>query len=209
MIYLRGTCDNEECSPYIYKWADWWHVKRPNALLKVSGYPYDYFNTILDAKSRNMVRKCVSHEYTFRTYAFNDYLDDMTEINTSKPYRSGGPMTEAYTHPVEAIAHRDDCIQHRQHYLGAFWKGRLMAYCWLPIVGQLSIINRIIGHADALEHGVMNGLVYFIYNHCSFYAAPGYVCYLSVHPTAGGLDRFKRSVGFVPTNEYIDVSTVL
>jgi hypothetical protein len=205
VIDLRANC-GPDCNPHIHKWADWWEARQPNALLKVTNSNYDYFYGTLDSKSRNMVRKSQAHQYTYRPYLFNAHLEEMYEIDTSKAVRSGGPMTVAYTAPQAPITYAPQCPYHSQHYIGGFdAEGKMIAYCWFVTVGHLAVLNRIIGHGDALPNGVMNGLIDYLYTYAITLVAPGYICYLSVHPTGGGLDRFKRSVGFKPTVEHISV----
>ena len=98
---------------------------------------------------------------------------------------------------------------HTTFHLGAFTgSGKLAAYIELVRMGELGIINRILGHKDHLPNGVMNGLVHFMVTWslqtaslqtASLQTASiREVNYLTLNSATMELDRFKRSVGFVP-----------
>lgn len=196
MIDLKVNHDS--CSEHIEKWTEWWNgLKQPVALLDL----YTNYWPSLDAKSRNMVKKSQRH-FLYRGFVYNNHLQDIHEIHNSKPIRSGGPITSAYADFPTPINLGVQCSRHGNYFFGGFSNKKLIAYCWLVKCGQLGIINRIMGHGDYLTYGVMNGLINGLV-HSKLTYGLRYINYLHVHPTNGGLDRFKRSVGFKPISETI------
>jgi hypothetical protein len=166
------------------------------ALLPVAPTAEDY-QAAIGAKSRNMLRKLEREGYRTGPLDYNAHLDDLHAVNTSKPVRSGGPMTEAYLQPLKPIGSLvDACPRHRSVYLGAFRDGRALGYARLVIVNELGVIDQILGHADALPHGVMNGLVRELDDVARASGCVRAINYLTLRSSTATLDRFKRSVGF-------------
>jgi hypothetical protein len=171
--------------------------KVPMALLDVA--TDDRYRDLIGAKSRNMLRKVQRAGYAFETFEYNDHLDDLYAINTSKDERSGGPMTDAYRERPEPTRRPDQtCAHHHKVYMGAFAEGHLWGYCQLVTVGDLAIVNRFLGHAERLPDGIMNGLVAALVAHCREHTVVRAINYLTLHSSTVELDRFKRSVGFRP-----------
>lgn len=84
-----------------------------------------------------------------------DYLDQIMEINLSKAERAGRAMGDIYTDKtkVESFYKKDPIM------FGCFTKeGKLIAYLHLLYVGGQLTLNKILGHGDYLDRGVM----YFI-----------------------------------------------
>jgi hypothetical protein len=148
-----------------------------------------------------MIRKAHKHGYYFSQFWFNKHLDEMYEINTSMPERQTMPMTDGYkVRPQPIQEHLLECPQHAQVYLGVFTgSGKLVAYCWLVLCGEIGILNRVIGHSDHLRFGVMNLLFGGIVRHCSLYGSTKYINYRTMESATEGLQAFKKHVGFKPT----------
>lgn len=167
------------------------------ALLIVPPAITDYLKLIGD-KSRNMLRKAERAGYAFRPFVTAGYLDDIYAVNTSKDSRQGRPMTEGYLrYPVPFDPEPNGyCARHRIDNFGCFLGDTLVAYCNLVTIGELAVINRIIGHGEHLKNGVMNLLVKGMVEWAiGRYPAVRAFDYLTLDGRSG-LDRFKRSVGF-------------
>lgn len=152
---------------------------------------------LIGAKGRNMIRKANRLGYSFRPYVFNDHLDEMFEINTSMKERGGIPMTHSYRVPLQPVDQRTYCLHHAQLYIGALKDGRLRAYSYLIVCGELAVVNRFIGHGGALKDGVMNGLMAKLVEVASI-AGARQLNYLHVGSRTEGLTNFKRHAGFRP-----------
>jgi hypothetical protein len=151
----------------------------------------------IGAKPRNMIRKAERAGYEFRRFDYNERLDEVFAVNTSKPVRAGGPLLARLEQRPSPI--RDDrelCDVHGSAFFGAFRDDVLLAYIELVQVNELGIFNRILGHADALPDGVMNGLVRYVVSRCIDESAVRSLNYLTLVASAEGLVRFKLNVGF-------------
>lgn len=162
------------------------------ALITVSD---DYFQS-LSAKSKNMVRKAKKRGYVYHGFDYNNYLQDIYEINISKPKRQGRPMTENYmTYPTPIHSKFHGCSSHKYFHVGGFKDGKMYAYCAVAVVNELAIINTILGHADALTDGIMNGMINYLVRIC-YADGIKYLNYLTMENSSESLQAFKRHVGF-------------
>lgn len=185
------------CGDFHQKWGDWCWTRQHQelALCLVTD---KYRKSVLDDKSRNMVKKSGQH-FNYFKFNHNSYLDDMFEINTSKPVRQGKRMSPGYLEKPQPIilSHKLCRTVHNEIWLGAFdSKDKLRAYSHLAIIGELAIINRIIGHGDYLKFGVMNGLVDRMVSLLDEESNAKWINYLDLINCGEGLRRFKKSVGF-------------
>ena len=73
------------------------------------------------------------------------------------------------------------------------------------LVNELAVIDQILGHADALPHGVMNGLVRELVEVALGPGCVRAINYLTLRSSTPTLDRFKRSVGFEARAAYLRV----
>lgn len=195
LIHLLGECDGE-CQEKAFRWLLWserFSGKRP-AMVDCQ---QDY-SQLIGPKGRNMLRKAQRRGYSYGEVDFNHYLRDVHEVNTSMPVRSGRPMSAAYAEYPLPVTVSDDCPRHTDVFVGGLKDGKLMAYCWLVLCGEAAIINRIIGHRDALPDGVMNGLVAALVAACQGRSVR-WINYLTIESATEGLSAFKRHVGFRPT----------
>ena len=173
-------------------------ANQPLAMLTIPPDIAPYLKLIGD-KSRNMLSKARRAGYSARPFVTAQYLDDIYAINTSKEERGGVPMGQVYRdYPKPMDEDPDDfCPRHGVVNIGCFSGERLVAYCNMPIVGELGIVNRILGHGDHLRSGVMNMLVHSMVEYAvaryPLIAAINYRTLLSRTP---GVDTFKKSVGF-------------
>ena len=194
-----------DCVPFVDRWATWCSV-RNGATLAMLPITSDYMQQTLDAKSRNMVRKASKHYY-YHKFSYNNRLIDIYDMNTSTPHRQGKAMTAAYTTKPKPTSEWDLCgLRHRHIFLGGFnSEGRLRAYCNLAVVGDIAIINQILGHVDDLGDGIMNGLIHYIVDFLCKWTRVTHLNYLDLVSCSVGLARFKCSVGFEPNEVYFDI----
>lgn len=183
-----GNCEFD-CPAFLERWTGWWQkqTERPVALLETG---LDYRER-LDAKARNMTRKA-DGLYTYREFDYNTQLDGIYQVNTSKPVRSGGPMTDRYLTPPEPIRKPwNTCARHGSTWCGAFAADdSLAAYCNLVILNDIGVVNTVLGHAA--RPAAMNGLFAYMAEN----APVRFIHYLSLASSPAGLAAFKRSIGF-------------
>lgn len=139
--------------------------------------------------------------YRFSTVNREDYTDDIFEINTSAEHRQGRPMSDSYRkrHEYSPLPVYP-CERHQVRPYGVLSDaGKLVAYLWLYVCGQLRLCSSIIGHAKHLDNGVMfllfRGMV-----GAEFDRDPdGVVMYHRWDNGTDGLRLYKRLVGLRET----------
>lgn len=95
--------------------------------------------------------------YTFQVVRREQHTEDLFRINTSAERRQGRPMSDSYTKryaysPLPPYP----CERHQVRTYGVTSSsGRLVAYLWLYVSGQLRLCSSIIGHAAHLDDGIM------------------------------------------------------
>lgn len=195
--YLECPMKNS-CEDFHKKWTDWCFARQGQDLALCPVVP-DYYTQVLNDKARNMIRKSHRH-FEYFTFNHNSYLVDMFEINTSKSVRQGQRMTSSYLERPKPIVIGNTLCHtvHDEWWLGAFdiKTHKLRAYSHLVLVGDLAIINRIIGHGDYLTFGVMNGLIHSMVTRLLKDTKVKWVNYLDLINCSDGLKHFKKSVGF-------------
>lgn len=142
-------------------------------------------------------RKATKNGYEFREFDPNHYLEDIYNINTSKEYRQGHLMNEAYTKKIDYIE-----LQSNIHYYGVFSSnGQLVAYAWVHHCGDIWIINTLLGHAQHLNNGVMYMLITNVV--LEMFKDPEdrrskFLMYDTWYGAQSGLQMFKKKLGFKP-----------
>ncbi len=168
-------------------------LRVPLALLELPTDPQGFLDRV-GPKTRNMILKASRRGYSYAEFSWNDRLDDIYAINTSRVSRAGGAMTGWYVEPVEPRTFTADQAS-RVRVIGGFKDGRLRAYAFLVVCGDFVFLQHCIGHADDLSSGVMNGLVFAVVQ--STVGDARFVEFGSVRlRDAGGLSGFKRHNGF-------------
>jgi hypothetical protein len=178
-----------DCPSFLRRWTNWWarQTEAPVALLDTADYDEG-----VGQKTRNMIRK--AHRlYSFAEFDYNDRLDDMHAINTSRAERQGKPMTSRYRQFPDPIRRPwDTCSRHRSSWWGGFdANGEMRGYCNLVVLNEVGIVNTVLGHADA--PAVVNGL----FAHMARHADVEWIHYLTLRNSGSSLAAFKRRVGFV------------
>jgi hypothetical protein len=167
----------------------------------------DYWNTVLTSKERNMIRKARLATIQVETIEYDDYLDDIYEINTSSLIRQGRPMKSTYlAYPKPSTENNTVCDKHWSQYIGAFLDSKLIAYVGLLCHKDVVLISQILGHAKYLKTGVMNLVLYHAVEYSTAYKVkfgfPKIAMYDFWRSGLDGLRRFKKSMGFVPCSPF-------
>ncbi len=158
---------------------DWWDV--PNSALM-----------------RRKVRHAVKLGYEFAPFEFDDYLDDVYEINRSKDERQGRPMTEAYRDrpKIRGRSPEQPCRRHRNGWFGVFRDGKLFAYTNVPQCGEMMLFSMILGHGDHMDDGIMYLLICEAVKLHQARSGTSYAVYYLMDSGTEGLRFFKRKMGF-------------
>jgi hypothetical protein len=132
-------------------------LRYPLAMLKIPASHEEYLKLVGD-KTRNMIRKSEKYGYEIKEFIWNNHLDDIYCINTSKEERSSGVMHGWYTGPVKPRNHNEEEQRYLKYY-GVFKEGKLCAYLHIVICGDHAFFKHFIGHAEHMNYGIMNALL--------------------------------------------------
>lgn len=151
--------------------------------------------------ARKRAWRCERRGYTFSVVRREEHSDELFEINTSAERRQGRPMSESYTKRYEyAPLPVYPCERHQVRTYGVKDPdGKLVAYLWLYVAGQLRLCSSIIGHAAHLENEIMyllfRGMVASEYDR----DPDGVVVYHRWDNGRDGLRFYKERVGLRET----------
>lgn len=147
--------------------------------------------------ARKRAHRAERRGYTFHVVRREEHTDELYEINTSAERRQGRPMSESYRKryqysPLPAYP----CERHQVRTYGVkSSEGRLVAYLWLYVAGQLRLCSTIIGHAAHLENEVMYLLFRGMLESESERDPDGFVMYHRWDNGTDGLRFYKERVG--------------
>ena len=161
------------------------------------------FDLYLAGRDRQAIRTNRRHAdkagYRYVHVSPEGYLEDIVDINRSAPVRQGKPMKDAYV-DREQVA-RSFADHDRIHAI-VDADGHLRAYAVTLDLGDCVVISMILGHADALEHGVMYLLVSEVVRSTMDArradGSPHWLMYDTFWGAAPGLAYFKQRLGFEP-----------
>lgn len=139
-------------------------------------------------------RRCEKMGYTLKKINPNDELESIYKINTSSQERQGRKMGKSYLNRVDHWPN-DEVNQWYGIYSS---DGRLVAYMWLYLVGEMVLINRILGHKDHLKNNVMYLMTTKVIAGFINSNKIKYVMYDTFGRSENGLVLFKKRIGFKP-----------
>ena len=166
----------------------------PIAIIKIPHSMEEYLK-LIGAKSRNMNKKALKNTIETDIFNWNDRLEEIYAINVSSEKRQGREMDKAYTEYPKKVENLDE-VDFSVVYIGAFKDKVLIGYVELYVYGNFIMTNRILGHKEYLQYGIMNLLM----KHCVQYAIDNKVTYLNYltmqNRKNNSLSAFKYRVGF-------------
>jgi hypothetical protein len=144
-------------------------------------------------------RRAEKKGYRYAQLPSLDYLDDIVEINRSAPVRQGRPMGDTLV-DRETMAR---ALSQRPLIHGILGSdGRLRAYIVTLDLGDALLLSLILGHADALEDGVMYLLLSEVVRSSiegrRSDGSPHWLMYDTFWGATPGLAYFKERMGFEP-----------
>lgn len=151
--------------------------------------------------ARKRANRAERRGYTFHVVRREEHSDELYEINTSAERRQGRPMSESYTKRYEYSPLPDyPCERHQVRTYGVKAPdGKLVAYLWLYVAGQLRLCSSIIGHAAHLENEVMYLLFRGMLETETERDPDGVVVYHTWDNGKDGLRFYKERVGLRDT----------
>ncbi len=149
--------------------------------------------------ARRQRRKAMKAGFQFRHFEAGEHEQSILEINRSAPQRQGRAIPSAYTDEREVARFCRD----RSKLFGVFdASGKLVAYADAPVLGDIFLLSRILGHTDHQESGTMYLLVteitseMILRKHERGY--PTWAMYDMFLGASSGLRFFKNRLGFKP-----------
>lgn len=137
-------------------------------------------------------RKAAKLGFVFKTFQPNEYIEQIHAINTSATIRQGKEMEESYKNKIKTFP-----VDQHNTYVGIFKDDLLVAYLWTINSQELVLINRILGHAEHMEGGIMYLLVTsYVERLISTDLKPKVLMYDTLLGASPGLKMFKHRCGF-------------
>jgi hypothetical protein len=144
--------------------------------------------------ARRRVRRARRLGYTFGAFDPDEQRSELLAIHTSLPERQGQAIGAAYLDPA-AVYDKGPHIE----YFGVFRDGILVAYIQLRYAGEIVGLNRVMGHGDHLDDGIMFLLMAGVVEHVKAMRPDvHYVFYDMFFGASEGLRAFKTHLGFRP-----------
>jgi hypothetical protein len=169
------------------------------ALLPLGNTYGDYIDGRARKAMRQNCRRATQAGYRYEQVSPTTYFADILEINRSAPVRQGKPMRDNY---LDSEQVREGFERYRTMHGIVDSQGHLRAYATMIEIGDTYMLTTLIGHAEALEHGVMYLLVSEIVRGCiAERDADGRPHWLMADTFWGakrGLAYFKERCGFQP-----------
>jgi len=171
------------------------------SLLKLPDNFGEYLSGRYYQNTRWAINKAIRSGYRVEKFDPNLFISDIFEINVSSETRQNRKMADSYTD----INKVKDFCKDKKYFFGVFDKeNKLKAYCYTPIIGDVFLINRILGHHDSLNDGVMFLLISEIIRDFSEKSknsnGPSWSMYDSFFGNSDGIILFKKKLGYAPYN---------
>ena len=182
------------------KGKDYIDTQKNIALLSVPLSYDDYIRGKAKQALRTNINKASKKGYYCKYFDGIDYIDDIMSINCSSDSRGGREMEERYTNRSMI----EEFLNSSPVMFGTFTvEGKLIGYIQILRINQMFITNKILGHANFLDTGLMyymiSKLVESIIKNDPDVTHIMYAKYL-VGRSHAGYTYFKERCGFQGTN---------
>lgn len=166
------------------------------AVFKLDCKYEDYFDHRIKSAERALIRKAIKNGFSVRRISYDEYIDDILEINRSKSERGGRPMSEDYLN-AQKWEELVSPINPDIYTFGCFnADGKLVAYYLFEKITNFFHTAKGIAHKDVLNYGVMNYLFAYSVSELSSLKKCPYLIYGPMDvDSKSGLNGFKRRVG--------------
>ncbi len=148
---------------------------------------------------RRRVKHATEAGLTFSRIDAMERIDEMLAVNRSADERQGRPIHPDY---LDEPTVRRYIEQSGDVYGVSDASGTLRAYLFLRVCGEVAFIERLLGHADALEQGVMYllimGTIEDLIEHRRTTGGPRWFMYDMFSGASPGMRDFKHVIGCRP-----------
>jgi hypothetical protein len=169
------------------------------AMINLQGSYADYQRSKFRTLAKRKLKAAKQRKYSYAKIEAVSAIDQIMEINASRPERGGRPMLPLYLNrsKFELIvreignAHVVRCPD-----------GKIVAYALVPNIGDLWTFDYVLGHGDHLNSGIMYLLMAEVIEEKFELAKtpgnPKWVMYDTLLGANAGLRQFKAVMGFSP-----------
>jgi hypothetical protein len=169
------------------------------ALLRLEGSYSNYYDSKLRRLAKRKLKFAIKQNYSYGKVAVGTAMDQIMAINRSMPVRGGHPMDAEYLDQAEfeaALAGHDILQVVRSP------EGRIVAYALVLDIGDLWVVEHVVGHGDHLKNGIMYLLMVKLveekFDLAHSDGRPTWIMYDTVLGAPDGRRQFKRMLGFSP-----------
>ncbi|MCU0606099.1 MAG: glycosyltransferase family 2 protein [Candidatus Edwardsbacteria bacterium] len=206
---VRLSIDNTERSRQYYSFFTSRHPRYPLIRNKTVGVALlrlpESFDEYISGRRREYLRRMRNRAqregYRFDRVDPNGHIDEILDINRSLPVRQGRPMDAGY---LERQKLEEYFADKAQVFAVLSRQGRLRAYAYVPVLGDVCLFDRLLGHADDLEKGIMyfllSDIVRAMIEKRNAAGSPNWVEYDTFLGGSDGIRFFKEKMGFSPRN---------
>ncbi|MCB0400598.1 MAG: hypothetical protein KDD41_00795 [Flavobacteriales bacterium] len=203
-----------------------------SAIIDLRRWPsfQEYFDYVKKKNYKSCIypyNRAVKKGFYSHRFEFKNFVPDVVAVNQSMPERQGKKMGDNYFLSVDDLGgapkqfHELTTIENPERFrlfMGVFRKedGRkqgevetgeeLVGYITLIREGDMIVYNRIIGHGEHLNDGIMYNLHFYImewlYGNDPLAQGVNYVMYASYTSGSEGLRKWKKRLEFEPTFLY-------
>ncbi len=199
----------DQCREY-KSWAEYLKDSKDSSVLDLTKFsgPEDYLKRGFNSTARNRLRHSLRNDYFSRLIPWKErteYLQDIHEINVSRPERQSKPMDAHYLEFPKIITGEAICPNHWGSFVGClgilpgslYEEMKLYAYITTNFVGEMAAASQILGHGDYLKDGIMLN-VWFEFVRLCMERGIKYIVYSRWNDGHDGLRYWKQSVGMEP-----------
>ena len=169
------------------------------ALIDLQGSYADYQRSKFRPLAKRKLKAAKQRKYSYAQIDAVSAIDQIMEVNASRPERGGKPMLPLYLNrsKFELIlreignAHVVKCPD-----------GKVVAYALVPNIGDVWTFDYLLGHGDHLNSGIMYLLLAHVieekFELAKTAGNPKWIMYDTWLGANAGLRQFKAVVGFSP-----------
>jgi hypothetical protein len=169
------------------------------AMINLQGSYADYRRSKFRPLAKRKLKSANQRKYSYAKIDAVSAIDQIMEINASRPERGGKPMLPLYLNrsKFELIvreignAHVVKCPD-----------GKVVAYALVPNIGDVWTFDYLLGHGDHLNSGVMYLLMAHVieekFELAKTAGNPKWIMYDTWLGANAGLRQFKAVLGFSP-----------
>jgi len=170
-----------------------YHCKfEPIGVLPIQTYDH-WFKSVINAKTRNMVRKSEKKGLVVTEAKFDDeFVRGITEIFNETPIRQGRKFWH-YGKNFQTVKEQFSRYLFREFLIGAYYDGELIGFMMLPYTKNYALTGQILSKIKHRDKATNNALIAMAVKMCENKKIPNLI-----YPNwgEGSFAAFKRHCGF-------------